>query len=159
MSVKNRYTYTLACDLRRICFYDLSIFNSAENTKRFLLALFFFSTNEWNDIFYHFRPVFKGLSCTRNCLVGCNNQFFRSEFFPCCKARRITLDRTVWFYCDKSSCSSKTLFLVFDDCKMFRVYFRDYHRYIRCPSVGTVIRYNRCLCFCVCFLDRTNLIF
>ena len=52
MSVKNRYTYTLACDLRRICFYDLSIFNSAENTKRFLLALFFFSTNEWNDIFY-----------------------------------------------------------------------------------------------------------
>ena len=54
MSVKNRYTYTLACDLRRICFYDLSIFNSAENTKRFLLALFFFSTNEWNDIFLPF---------------------------------------------------------------------------------------------------------
>ena len=111
MSVKNRYTYTLACDLRKICFYDLSIFNSAENTKRFLLALFFFSTNEWNDIFYHFRPVFKCLSCSGNCLICSSNYFIWLKFFPCSKDRCIALDGAVGLYGNKASCGSQTLLL------------------------------------------------
>ena len=92
MSVQNRYTHTLACDLRKLCFHDLSVLYFTKYTKRLLLTLLFFSTNEWDNISNHFRPVFECLTCSGDCLVCCNNQFFWSELFPCCKARCIALD-------------------------------------------------------------------
>ena len=107
----------------------------------------------------HFRPVFERFSCSGNCLISSCNHFIRFKFFPCCQYRCITLDRAVWFYCYETSCCSKTFFLEFDDIKVLWIDFRNYHRNIRCPSVCTVVGYNRCLCLSVFFLDLFDLFF
>ena len=159
MSVQNRNTDTLAGDHRLGSFYDLAVFYFPPDTKRFLFALLFFSTDVRDDIFYHFRPVFEGFSCSGDCLICSSNYFVWLKFFPCSQNRRITLDGAVWFYSDESACGSQTFFLRFDNFKVFRINLRHYHRYIRCPSVGTVVGYNRRLRFCIFFFDRFDFLF
>ena len=159
MSVQYRNTDTLAGDHRLAGFYDLTVFYFTPDTKRFLFTLLFFPADVWDDVFYHFRPVFEGFTCSGDCLVCSSNYFVWLEFFPCSQNRCITLDGAVWFYCDESACGSQTFFLRFDNLKVFRVDLRHYHRYIRCPSVSTVIGNNRCFSFCIFFLDRFDFLF
>ena len=129
------------------------------DTKRLFLRFFFLSTDIRNDVSYHLRPVFKCLTSSGNCLIGCGNYFIRFKLFPCSKYRCIALDGAVWFYGNETAFGAKTLFLVFDNFHMFRVYFRHYHRNIRCPAVCAVIGNNRCLCLSIIFLDLFDLFF
>ena len=159
MSVKNRNSDTLACDNRLCSRYDHTVFDLAPQSQRFFFALFFLTTDVWDDVVFHFRPVFEGLTSSGDCLICSSNYFIWFKFFPCCKYRCITLDRAVWLNSDESSGCSQTFLLIFDNIKMFRVDFRHYHRNIRCPAMCTVVGNNRCLCFCVFFFDCFDLVF
>ena len=64
MSVQHRNAHALACDLRKFCFYNLSVLHFAEHAERLLLALLFLTADEGDDVPDHLRPVFKCLSCT-----------------------------------------------------------------------------------------------
>ena len=159
MSVQYRNTQALAYDDWFCCRYDHSVFNLTPQSQRLFLALFFFSTDIWNDIVFHFRPVFKCLSCSGNCLICSSNYFIWFKFFPGSKYRCIALNGAVWFNSDESLSSTKAFLLILDHIKMFRVDFRHYHRHIRCPAMCTVVGNNRSLCLCVFFFDRFDLIF
>ncbi len=112
MSIQYRNTYTLACDLWLFCQFDLAVFHYVPSTRRGSFSLFSSSPPMYGMMFHHFRPVFECLTCSGNCLICCNNNFLRSEFFPCCKCRCVALDGAVWFYCDESACCSETFFLI-----------------------------------------------
>ena len=139
MTVQYRNPHTLACDLRKLCFNDLSVLHFSENTKRLLLALLFLSANERDDVSNHFRPVFKCFSGAGDCLVCRNNKLLRSEFLPCCKARSIALDRAVRFYGNKSARCAETFLLIRNHIKMSGIDLRHYHRNIRRPAVRAVV--------------------
>ena len=118
MSIQYRDTHALTCDLRKFCFYDLAVLHFSKNSKRLLFALLFLSADERDDVPNHFRPVFKCLSGTGDCLVCRDDKFLWPEFFPCRKARSIALDGAVRFYGDKSACRTETLLLIRDHVKM-----------------------------------------
>ena len=42
---------------------------------------------------------------------------------------------------------------------MICIDLRYYHRYIRCPAVCTIVRYNRCLCLRIRFFNCFDLVF
>ena len=158
MSVQYRNTQALAGDDWLCSRYDHTVFDLAPQSQRLFLALLFFSTDVWNDVVFHFRPVFEGFSCSGDCLVCSSNYFIWLEFFPCSKYRCVALDGAVWFNSDESSCCSKTFLLIFDNIEVFRVDLRHYHWYIRCPAMCAVVGYNRSLCLCVFFFDRFDLV-
>ena len=159
MSIQYRYTHALTGNLWKTCLDDLTIFYLSKHTKRFLLALLLFSANERNNISFHLRPILKCLSCTGNCLIGCCNYFLWLKLFPRCKAWRITLDRTIWLYRNKSTCCSQTLLLIGNHIKMIGIDLRYNHRYVRCPAVRAVIGYYRSLCLCISLFNRFDFIF
>ena len=159
MTIQYRYTDTLTGDHRFLGLYNHTIFNLTPDSQRFLLALLLFTTDIWNNIFNHFRPVFKCFSGTGDCLICSSNYFIWLKFFPCGQNRCITLDRTVRFNCNKSTGCTQTFFLEFNHIEMLRVNLRNNHRNIRGPSVSTVVRNNRCLCFRILFFDSLDLVF
>ena len=55
------------------------------------------------------------------------------------------------------SVSTETFLLEINDFHMFRVDFRNYHRYIRCPTMSGVVADYRSLCFCIIFFDLLDL--
>ena len=106
----------------------------------------------------HLRPVLEGFSCSGNSLVCSGNYFIRLELFPCGKYRSVALDRAVRFNSYKAAFCSETFLLEFDNLEVLRIDFRNYHRNVRCPAVCAVVGHNRCLCLCIFFLDRLDLI-
>ena len=159
MSVQYRNTQALACDNRFCSRYDHTVFNLAPQSQWLFFTLFFFSANVRDNVVFHFRPVFKCLACSGDCLVCSSNYFIWLKFFPCSKDRCIALDGAVWFYSNETFLCAKTFLLIFDNIKVFRVDFRYYHRYIRCPAVSAVVGYDRCLCLCIFFFDCFDLVF
>ena len=127
--------------------------------KRLFLGFFFLTTDVWNDISNHFRPVFERFSCSGNCLISSCHYFVWLKLFPCGENRCIRLDGAVWFYSNETALCAKSFSLISDHFHMFRIDLRYDHRHIRCPSVCTVVGYNRCLCLSVFFLDLFDLFF
>ena len=131
----------------------------APDPERLLLALLFLAANVRDHVLDHLRPVLEGLSGSGDRLVCSSDYFIRLKLSPCTEGRSVALDRAVRFYRDESACCAESLLLEFDHVKVLRVDLRDHHRNIRCPAVSAVVGYNRCLCLCVSFLDRTDLFF
>ena len=146
-------------DLRLGCFYDHAVFNFTPDTKRLLLALLFFSADERDDVAFHLRPVFECFTSSGNCLISSCHYFVWLKLFPCGENRCIRLDGAVWFYSNETALCAKSFSLISDHFHMFRIDLRYDHRHIRCPSVCTVVGYNRCLCLSVFFLDLFDLFF
>ena len=57
MSVQYRNTETLAGDHWLCSRYDHTVLNLAPQSERLFLTLLFLSTDVWNDVMFHFRPV------------------------------------------------------------------------------------------------------
>ena len=55
--------------MRLACVDDLVVLNLTPDFERLLLALFFLTADERNDVIYHLRPGLKGLACAGNCLI------------------------------------------------------------------------------------------
>ena len=123
------------------------------DTKWLFLRFLFLTTDVWNDISNHFRPILESLTSTGNSLICSSNYFIWLELFPCSKYRSVTLNRTVWLNSYETALCAEALLLIFDYLHVLWIDFRNYHRYIRCPTMCAVVRNNRCFCLSVIFLD------
>ena len=159
MTVGNRHTQALCGDQRAVCTDDLSVFDFAPDLQRLLFGLFFFTADIRNDVVKNFRPAFKSLSGTGNCLIGASQNILNAILPQRGQCRHVALNRAVRLYSDKTTLRTQTLSLALDDLDVFRIHFRYNHRHIRCETVCRVVGYDRAFCLCIAFFQCTDLIF
>ena len=158
MTVQNRNADALAGDDRLFGADDLAVLDMAEHTQRFLLTLLFLTADVGDDVPVHLRPVFEGLACSRDSLIGRRDHFVGLEFLPGCQRRCVGLDRAVRLDSDKAFLRAESLLLSFDHLEMIQIDLRDDHRNVRRPAVRTVVGDNGRLCLRVIFFDLSDLI-
>ena len=158
VTIRNRNTQALCRDERCFGGNNLVAFYLAPNLQRFFFRLFFFAADERDDIVNHFRPSLEGLACSGNCLIGASQNLLDAILPQRRECRNIALNRAVRLDSNKALLCAEPLSLAGNDVQMFRVYFRNDHRHIRCEPMCRVIGNDRAFSLCIRFFEGTDFI-
>ena len=130
----------LRCDVRLFGGDDNAVFKCSPDFHRLALGFFLLAAYIGNAVVKHFRPALKGLACAGDSLIGAGEDSADAEFLAQRRERgNIALDGAVGLNGDEAALCTKTLSLTVDNLNVVGVYFRNYHRNVGRPAVGTVV--------------------
>ena len=159
MAVGHRHAQALCGDVGLCRIDDFAVFDMAPEFQRLLLGLFLFAADVWDYIIEHFRPCFKRLAGTGNCLIGTNQRLFYAVFHQRVQCWYIALQAAIRFDGNKTSLGTKPSALCVNDTDMVGVDLRYDHRNIRRVAMGRIVGHDRAFKLCVPLLKCLNLVF